>query len=356
MVCTPADACHTSMCSDELSVCVEALIDEDMDGEAAAVLGECGTDCDDTTATRFGANTEVCGNGIDDDCDAATSDTATTLYYPDCDCDTYTQAAATGVASCEAPSDCGTGCPCCTTRPPSPPDCGSTDPNTYPGAIERCDAIDQDCNGASRNTCPSATETYSGTITYSPYYGGTRGTGYAPFALACPSDTALSGIMGRAATLIDRVRRLCHATTITQTAGTPEYTYRLNRTGSEISTLIGGSAGGSGGSGFDDRCPDGELVVGIFGRSGSLLDRLQVICGRVDFKRASSTSRTWTADHTVTRILSGAGGSGGTSFLYLCPESSVATQISGYTFTDAAGNEVIGSIRLGCRALGYTPQ
>jgi len=162
--------------------------------------------------------------------------------------------------------------------------------------------------------------------------------------------------MGRAATLIDRVRRICYATTITQTPGTPEYTYRLNRTAMRSPRGSDRRRGGVGGEAFDDRCPDGELVVGILGRSGSLLDRLQVVCGRVDYKRASSTSRTWTADHTVTRILSGAGGSGGTSFLYLCPESSVATQISGYTFTGSAGNQVIGSIRLGCRALGYTPQ
>lgn len=356
MVCTPIDACHTSVCSDELSVCVETLIDEDMDGEASTLLGECGTDCDDMTATRFSANPELCGNGIDDDCDAATSDAATTLYYPDCDCDTYTQAGATGVAACMAPTDCGTGCPCCTTRPPSPADCGSTDASRYPGALELCDTVDQDCNGSSRNTCPSSTETYSRTLNYSPYYGGTSGTGFSPFTLACDTDTALTGISGRAATLVDRVRRHCFATTITQTSATPEYTYRLNRTGTELSPRIGSAAGGIGGEAYDQRCPDGEFVVGLFVRSGWLLDRLSVVCGRVEYERASPTSPMWTADTTVTRILTAAGGTGGTAVLYVCPDNSVATQISGYTFTDTAGNTVIGSIRLGCRALGYVPQ
>src|SRR5690606_37832806 len=74
VVCTPADECHTSECSEESGECVDVVIDADMDGEAATSLGACGTDCDDANAARFSGNTEVCGNDIDDDCSGATSD------------------------------------------------------------------------------------------------------------------------------------------------------------------------------------------------------------------------------------------------------------------------------------------
>ncbi len=117
--CTASDACHEASCSDADGGCIETLIDADMDGEAATSLGACGTDCDDDDPERNAGNVEICGNGIDDDCDGATPDTAMTLYYADCDNDGYAAMGATGLAACMPPATCGGGSCACVTRAPT---------------------------------------------------------------------------------------------------------------------------------------------------------------------------------------------------------------------------------------------
>ncbi|MFK7989608.1 MAG: DUF4215 domain-containing protein [Sandaracinaceae bacterium] len=135
VVCDASDECHTSVCSDEDRACVESLIDEDGDGEASIILGECGTDCDDTTPERASSNAEVCGNGVDDDCDPATTDAAMTPYYPDCDSDGFAAGGTTGVVACMAPATCG-GCDCIANPPPTSPenqDCADNSEDARPG-------------------------------------------------------------------------------------------------------------------------------------------------------------------------------------------------------------------------------
>ena len=70
-------------------------------------------DCDDDEPAAFPGNPEVCGDTIDNDCDAATPD----LFDADSD----------GI-------DCAT-------------DCDDSDPNVFPGNLELCDdALDNDCD------------------------------------------------------------------------------------------------------------------------------------------------------------------------------------------------------------------
>ena len=91
-------------------------------------------DCNDNEATVYPGATEICDDGIDNDCDGQT----------DCD-DSY----CSDSPSCEVCTDadgdgyyvqngCGTAI-----------DCDDNDANVYPGATEICgDGIDQDCNGS----------------------------------------------------------------------------------------------------------------------------------------------------------------------------------------------------------------
>ena len=123
--------------------------DEDEYGDAADSVEACDApdgyitdhasglyDCDDADAAVSPDGTEVCNN-TDDDCDARideeSSDALT--FYADTDEDTYGDAASS-TSACEAPDgfvDDAT-------------DCDDGDGGINPGAVEICDAIDQDCD------------------------------------------------------------------------------------------------------------------------------------------------------------------------------------------------------------------
>ena len=95
-------------------------------------------DCDDTDDEIYPAATELC-NGEDDDCDLVVdeddaADAAT--WYADLDGDSYGDPASPSVA-CEAPG----------AYLADDTDCDDTDADVYPGARERFDGADNDCDG-----------------------------------------------------------------------------------------------------------------------------------------------------------------------------------------------------------------
>lgn len=109
--------------------------DADGDGVPAA------RDCDDTNPRIGEPAPEVC-NGLDDDCNGTPDDVATdaTDWYRDSDGDGYGSAAGPPVRLCEAPDTTGW-----TT---DNQDCDDAFDSVFPGADERCDGLDNDCDTA----------------------------------------------------------------------------------------------------------------------------------------------------------------------------------------------------------------
>ncbi|MFH1468276.1 MAG: MopE-related protein [Pseudomonadota bacterium] len=108
------------------------------------------TDCDDADATVHPGATETC-DGVDQDCDGSVDEGATDLgtFYADADGDGFGDASSS-TTSCTAP----TGYVTDTT------DCDDTDATVFPGAGERCDGIDNDCDGYTDEGATDATTWY----------------------------------------------------------------------------------------------------------------------------------------------------------------------------------------------------
>ena len=101
------------------------------------------TDCDDSTAGIHPGATEICGDGIDQDCDGSDLTCETNVYYKDADADGYSDATALedsvqADGYYEADELIATW-----------GDCDDNNADINPGAVEDCnDGIDNDCNGS----------------------------------------------------------------------------------------------------------------------------------------------------------------------------------------------------------------
>ncbi len=92
-------------------------------------------DCNDADATVNPGAPEVC-DGTDNDCDEEVDEGVIGEFYADADVDGYGAAEDT-VEACTAPSGYVT----------TSNDCDDADADSFPGAAERCDAADNDCDG-----------------------------------------------------------------------------------------------------------------------------------------------------------------------------------------------------------------
>lgn len=119
----------------------------DLSGEVSACEAPLGhvadaTDCDDTRAEVNPAAAEICNAGVDDDCDGLADDADDNIdlstgvtWWADADADGF--GAGAPARACEVPSG----------GADNEADCDDTSADTYPGAAEICDGLDNSCEG-----------------------------------------------------------------------------------------------------------------------------------------------------------------------------------------------------------------
>ncbi len=107
-------------------------------GDAPAGFSASDDDCDDTDAAVHPGAEELC-NLVDDDCDGQVDDAVEAgTWLADADGDGYGDDDDSSQA-CEAPEG--------TVPADQGGDCDDSDPDSWPGAPERCDGADNDCDG-----------------------------------------------------------------------------------------------------------------------------------------------------------------------------------------------------------------
>ena len=109
-------------------------------------------DCDDTKATVNPGVTEVCGDSVDNNCNGTQNDvnaTGCVAYYKDADKDGY--GAGTSQCQCYAEGAYITA---------TGGDCDDNNVEKYPGLAEKCDTFDNNCNTATDEGCDDDGDKY----------------------------------------------------------------------------------------------------------------------------------------------------------------------------------------------------
>jgi hypothetical protein len=150
------------------------------------------------------------------------------------------------------------------------------------------------------------------------------GGGGDPFRDVCSRGYFVDQLDGRSGTRVDALEASCSEVV---DSSAPAGTYAI---GSETDTLP--PRGGDGGDPFDIGCRPDELATGIIGRADNKVDRLELVCSKLE------------GDGSLTEFGTSepVGGTGGDEFREDCPEGEAIAGLSGRAASD------IDAVRLHC--------
>lgn len=177
---------------------------------------------------------------------------------------------------------------------------------TYPPVMwatgpERCEqspALDDDCDGFIDDGCPVGNELVLQSAT--PLVGGPGGNGY---GVLCPADSVMTGFYGanQHGGVISGLDIRCAPLDLnTLVAGQPGFPLHAGGTGWDkwsenvpyYPFIIFKTTG------FDMDCPTGQVMIGLKGRSGSLVDSIRPQCGDLHVTNDSQLAGTYTVEGT----------------------------------------------------------
>jgi hypothetical protein len=219
-------------------------------------------------------------------------------------------------------------------------------------SLEICNGVDDDCDGVVDNTCPTGQSAYAGTPVATPVVGGGAATVW--MNVGCPAGQVAVGFHGNAGTYVDAVAEHCGIPTVVEDRSVTPFSYALQISGG----FEAPARGGTGGSAWDYRCATGEIVIGVEGHDGTLIDQFTFTCSRFDV--ATGTTAGGGTTYRIVEIGPrhaqpiAVGGTGGGAFSADCPLGYAVSHLNGSDGPFILGTEtltLVGSVGSNCTEL-----